>query len=83
MPGPSIGILDMPGFENLKINSFEQLCINVANEQMQSFFNDHVFVLERREYEREGVLWHHINFKNNQDLLDLLIMVGGGLMPSL
>ncbi|XP_067667763.1 chitin synthase chs-2-like [Haliotis asinina] len=73
-PGPSIGILDMPGFENLKINSFEQLCINVANEQMQSFFNDHVFVLERREYEREGVLWRHINFRNNQDLLDLLIM---------
>ena len=53
-------------------HSFEQLCINYANEQLQQFFVKHVFKLEQEEYARENIVWKHIDYKDNQDTLDLL-----------
>ena len=52
--------------------SFEQLCINFANEQLQQFFVRHVFKLEQEEYSREGVVWTHIEYNDNQRTLDVL-----------
>ncbi|KAK5906578.1 hypothetical protein CesoFtcFv8_004512 [Champsocephalus esox] len=68
----SIGLLDIFGFENFAQNSFEQLCINFANEQLQQFFVRHVFKLEQDEYSRENIVWQHIQYQDNQSTLDVL-----------
>uniref|UniRef100_A0A8C7UL28 Myosin VIIBb n=1 Tax=Oncorhynchus mykiss TaxID=8022 RepID=A0A8C7UL28_ONCMY len=69
----SIGLLDIFGFENFASNSFEQLCINFANEQLQQFFVRHVFKLEQEEYTKEDIVWKNITFNDNTQTLDLLV----------
>ena len=54
------------------VYSFEQLCINFANEQLQQFFVKHVFKLEQDEYARENIIWTHIQYNDNQRTLDVL-----------
>ena len=52
---PFIGILDIFGFEHFETNSFEQLCINFANEKLQQQFNADVFRQQQLECAAEGV----------------------------
>uniref|UniRef100_A0A3B4GL39 Methyl-CpG binding domain protein 3b n=1 Tax=Pundamilia nyererei TaxID=303518 RepID=A0A3B4GL39_9CICH len=67
-----VGVLDIYGFETFERNSFEQFCINYANEKLQQQFNRHVFHLEQEEYVREELAWSRIEFSDNQQCIDLI-----------
>ncbi|KAI2658343.1 Unconventional myosin-XV [Labeo rohita] len=58
----TVGIVDIYGFEDLSVNSFEQLCINFANEQLQQF----------EEYSAEQIQWYPIILEDSNGCLDLI-----------
>ncbi|KAJ8419084.1 hypothetical protein AAFF_G00005830 [Aldrovandia affinis] len=72
LPKSFIGVLDIYGFETFHRNSFEQFCINYANEKLQQQFNLHVFQLEQEEYVREELPWNRIEFSDNQPCIALI-----------
>ncbi|XP_045408710.1 unconventional myosin-IXb isoform X6 [Lemur catta] len=75
----SIGVLDIFGFEDFERNSFEQFCINYANEQLQYYFNQHIFKLEQEEYQDEGITWHNIDYADNVGCIHLISKKPTGL----
>ncbi|XP_050607429.1 myosin-IIIb [Macaca thibetana thibetana] len=81
--GMNVGILDIFGFENFQRNSFEQLCINIANEQIQYYFNQHVFALEQMEYQNEGIDAIPVEYEDNRPLLDMFLQKPLGLLALL
>ena len=69
-----IGILDIYGFEDFKEkNSFEQLCINFTNEKLQQHFTKKILKDEQQTYKDEEIDIKHIEFEDNQAVLDLLV----------
>lgn len=67
-----IGVLDIYGFEHFQKNSFEQFCINYANEKLQQQFNQHVFKLEQEEYVKEEIDWTFIEFSDNKPCIEII-----------
>jgi myosin-5 len=81
--GRSISILDIYGFESFDKNSFEQFCINYANERLQQHFNRHLFKLEQEEYIQDGIDWTRVDFEDNQNCLSLFEKKPLGLLSLL
>ncbi|XP_077396049.1 unconventional myosin-XV isoform X2 [Festucalex cinctus] len=67
-------------FTDLAYNSFEQLCINYANECLQFFFNKIIFREEQEEYSREQIPWQDIPFNDNQPCIDLIAAKPHGIL---
>jgi len=55
------------------VNSFEQFCINLCNEQLQGHFVDCIFKLEQELYKQQLGHEININFTTNDDTIDLII----------
>eukprot|EP00434_Breviolum_minutum_P037690 symbB.v1.2.033430.t2/scaffold4150.1/size43807/2 len=67
-----IGILDIYGFERLERNSFEQLCINLANERLQQYFIENVLMAEQDLYRREGLGWHGLELPDSTPVVSAI-----------
>ncbi|CAH2302747.1 unconventional myosin-Id [Pelobates cultripes] len=78
-----IGVLDIYGFEIFDNNSFEQFCINYCNEKLQQLFIQLVLTQEQEEYQREGIPWKHIDYFNNQIIVDLVEQQHRGIISLL
>ncbi|XP_021936980.1 unconventional myosin-XV-like isoform X3 [Zootermopsis nevadensis] len=76
----AISILDIFGFEDFKENSFEQLCINYANENLQFYFNKHIFKLEQQEYAKEKIEWQTISYTDNMPVIHLIAKKPVGIL---
>jgi myosin heavy subunit len=75
----TIGILDIFGFEDFgDLNSFEQFCINFANEKLHRQFLHYVFELEEADYNAEGIEYSSVEFIDNQPCIVMIEGVGVG-----
>ncbi|NXR07326.1 MYO15 protein, partial [Semnornis frantzii] len=82
-PGESdctLGIVDIHGFEDLGVNSLEQLCINFANEHLQHFFSQTVIAQEEEEYSQEQLAWVPIPKMYSESCLDFIAAKPHGIL---
>ena len=79
----AVGLLDIFGFENFRLNSLEQLCINLTNERLQYIFIDALVKRQLAEYKREQIEYAHIVYPDNSAQLTLIDGKSGSVMSLL
>eukprot|EP01062_Namystynia_karyoxenos_P065765 TRINITY_DN5966_c1_g1_i2.p1 TRINITY_DN5966_c1_g1~~TRINITY_DN5966_c1_g1_i2.p1 ORF type:complete len:1231 (+),score=486.41 TRINITY_DN5966_c1_g1_i2:84-3695(+) len=67
-----IGLLDIFGFEDFELNSFEQICINLANETLQNHYNSYIFRKDMDECRAEGIDTADVQCPDNMPCLNML-----------
>ncbi|ORC90398.1 putative myosin heavy chain [Trypanosoma theileri] len=72
-----VALLDIFGFEDFKVNSFEQLCINLTNETLQRHYNYYIFTKDMDECREEGIDVTEIIFPDNSECVDMIAAKGG------
>ena len=55
--------------------SLSQMCINIANEQLQHYFNEHIFSWELDECKRENIDCESITYTSNYPIVQLFLEV--------
>ena len=75
--GNWIGLLDIFGFEDFELNSFEQVCINLANEALQGHYNEYIFTKDMQLCRAEGIDVTEIEFPDNAECLNMISGRGG------
>ncbi|KAK3877220.1 hypothetical protein Pcinc_018021, partial [Petrolisthes cinctipes] len=79
----AIGILDMSGFEANEHNSLDTMLINVANEQLQYYYNQYIFNWEMQDYAEEGIPIKNFTFPDNHHILQLYLSKPQGIFTLL
>eukprot|EP00756_Hemistasia_phaeocysticola_P045784 Hpha_TRINITY_DN1953_c0_g1::TRINITY_DN1953_c0_g1_i1::g.31131::m.31131/K10357/MYO5; myosin V len=72
-----VGLLDIFGFEDFEVNSFEQVCINLANEALQNHYNSFIFSRDMDMCRAEGIDVTEVEFPDNAPCLHLVSGKGG------
>lgn len=67
-----IGLLDIFGFEQFGLNSFEQFCINYSNEALQHHYNSINFKKDMKECQDEGIDITTVKFNDNTPCIELI-----------
>ena len=59
------------------------MCINIANEQLQHYFNEHVFRWELDECKRENINLESITYTSNYPIVQLFLEVSNDFYDAL
>ena len=72
--------LDIFGFENFRTNSFEQLCINFANEKLHQLYLLTMFKAEQDVIRLEKVEVPKVDYSDNEKCLHMLESAPMGML---